>query len=105
MIFFAFRNFLSALSLEKANYSSGFLSVFGIVRLFSENFECLEGFPSFFDFFATEWMLKKPKGPLTFFGTMRLFKILVLRKFLYVSKQKATERMLENPKGSPFLIL
>ena len=32
-----------------------------------------KGPPSFFKYFATEWIFKKiPKGPLTFFGTMRL---------------------------------
>ena len=46
-------------------------SFFGIVRLFSEIFSP-KGPTSFFWSFATEWMLKNPKG-LHFFGIVRLF--------------------------------
>ena len=59
-------------------YGKGPLSFFGIVRLFSKIFQCLQRVPlPFFECFATEWMLKIQKSPFFyFFSTMRLFKIL-----------------------------
>ena len=63
------------------------------MRLFFEIFLSLQRVPlSIFWCFAPEWMLKKPKGPpFTFFGTMRLLKILIFRfwkilKFFNVSE-------------------
>ena len=54
--------------------------------------------PSIFWYFATGWMLKKPKGPpFTFFGTMRLWKILIFRFFF--------ENFLMSPKGRSFNFL
>ena len=47
---------------------------FGMVRLFSQFFLISpKGPPSFFFYFAKEWMFKNSqRPPFTFFGTMRL---------------------------------
>ena len=55
---------------------------FGCETFFRNFLTSSKGPPSFFRGFATEWMLKRPKGPpFTFFGTTRLLKILIFRFF------------------------
>ena len=58
------------------------------MRLVFEIFKVFKGSPFyFFLVFAPEWILKKPEGPpFTFFGTMRLLKILIFRKLKKKSK-------------------
>ena len=58
--------------------------------------------PAFFLCFATEWMLKNPKGsPFSvFFGIVRFFP--KIKKNSSIFSCFATEWMLKNLKGSPF---
>ena len=66
-----------------------------------------KGPPFIFWYFATQWMLKKPKRPpCTFFGIMRLFKILIFCFFLKFFKMSpSTNWIFKIPKWSPFTIL
>ena len=76
---------------------------FRICETFFRNFfKSSSGPLSIFWSFATEWMLRKPKGPpFTFYGTMRLLKILIFCFFLENSKQ--ISKFLMSPKGCSLL--
>ena len=73
-----------------------FPAPFRLCETFSKFFKVFEG--DFFWCFAPECMLKKPKGPpFTFFGTMRLLKILIFRFFWKIFKNFRNFPM--SPKG------
>ena len=89
------------------------IQFFGAMRLSPPLFRLCETFfrifsksskdpPSIFWCFAPEWMLKKPKEPpFTFFGTMRLLKILIFHFWKILNFRNFSM----SPKGRSFIFL